>query len=55
MRCATSISPLEVGEVHCLVGENGSGKSTLIKIISGVEAPEPGGRILIEGRELRRT
>jgi len=29
---------LEVGEVHCLVGENGSGKSTLIKIISGVEA-----------------
>ncbi|MEJ8822171.1 sugar ABC transporter ATP-binding protein [Variovorax humicola] len=39
------------GEVHCLVGENGSGKSTLIKIISGVLAPEPGGRIVIEGRE----
>jgi simple sugar transport system ATP-binding protein len=42
---------LEVGEVHCLVGENGSGKSTLIKIISGVEAPEPGGRITISGKE----
>src|SRR6266436_7100278 len=42
---------LEVGEVHCLVGENGSGKSTLIKIISGVEAPEPGGRIAISGKE----
>jgi simple sugar transport system ATP-binding protein len=42
---------LEAGEVHCLVGENGSGKSTLIKIIAGVEAPEPGGRILIEGVE----
>ncbi|WP_369724766.1 sugar ABC transporter ATP-binding protein [Bradyrhizobium sp. LLZ17] len=42
---------LEVGEVHCLVGENGSGKSTLIKIISGVEAPEPGGRIVISGKE----
>ncbi|MEO7337650.1 MAG: sugar ABC transporter ATP-binding protein [Caldimonas sp.] len=39
------------GEVHCLVGENGSGKSTLIKIISGVLRPEPGGRIVIEGRE----
>lgn len=42
---------LEVGEVHCLVGENGSGKSTLIKIISGVEAAEPGGRIAISGKE----
>ena len=40
------------GEVHCLVGENGSGKSTLIKIISGVQAPESGGKILIDGEEL---
>ncbi len=42
---------LEAGQVHCLVGENGSGKSTLIKIVSGVLNPEPGGRIVIEGRE----
>jgi simple sugar transport system ATP-binding protein len=42
---------LEAGEVHCLVGENGSGKSTLIKIISGVQSPEAGGHIVIEGRE----
>jgi len=42
---------LEVGEVHCLVGENGSGKSTLIKIISGVEEPERGGWIAISGKE----
>jgi len=42
---------LPAGEVHCLVGENGSGKSTLIKIIAGVLRPEPGARIVIEGRE----
>ncbi len=42
---------LERGEIHCLVGENGSGKSTLIKIISGVVRPEPGSRIVIDGRE----
>src|ERR1700721_4115796 len=42
---------LEVGEVHCLVGEDGSGKSPLIKIISRGVRPEPGARIVIEGRE----
>ncbi len=45
---------LAVGEVHCLLGENGSGKSTLVKIISGVEQPEPGGEIAIEGRGVGR-
>ena len=40
---------LEAGEVHCLAGENGSGKLTLIKIISGVQPPDPGGRIVIDG------
>jgi ribose transport system ATP-binding protein len=33
------------GEVHALLGGNGSGKSTLIKILAGVHAGEPGGRI----------
>jgi len=43
---------VRAGEVHCLVGENGCGKSTLIKIVSGVHAPEPGGRIFFEGEEV---
>lgn len=41
---------LAKGEVHCLVGENGSGKSTMIKIISGVEQPEPGAAISMNGQ-----
>ena len=41
---------IERGEIHCLVGENGSGKSTLIKIISGVERPDDGAQIEIDGQ-----
>ncbi|KQR76540.1 D-ribose transporter ATP-binding protein [Burkholderia sp. Leaf177] len=40
------------GEVLALAGENGAGKSTLMKILTGIYAPDPGGKILIEGREI---
>ncbi len=44
------------GEIHCLAGTNGSGKSTLIKIISGVEKPDRGAEIYIDGKlSSRRT
>jgi len=48
---------IDVGEIHCLVGENGSGKSTLIKIIGGVLKPDRGeirisGNVFAPGRAL---
>jgi ribose transport system ATP-binding protein len=49
-RALTNVS-LEVdpGEVHAIVGQNGSGKSTMIKILAGYHAPDPGGRIYVQG------
>jgi len=47
---------INAGEAHCLAGINGSGKSTLIKILSGVETPDDGSEIYINGiRSLGRT
>jgi ribose transport system ATP-binding protein len=40
------------GEVVGLVGQNGSGKSTLVKVLAGVHAPEPGGRLFVSGEEV---
>lgn len=40
------------GEVHALVGENGAGKSTLIKVLTGVEMPDPGSYIEVEGEQV---
>ncbi|HBR02537.1 MAG TPA: sugar ABC transporter ATP-binding protein [Ruminiclostridium sp.] len=45
---------LRAGEVHALVGENGAGKSTMIKIIAGVEKPDEGGEIYINGSRATR-
>jgi ribose transport system ATP-binding protein len=40
---------LAPGELHGLVGQNGSGKSTLVKILTGIHAPDAGGRIEVDG------
>jgi peptide/nickel transport system ATP-binding protein len=40
---------LRDGETLGLVGESGSGKSTLAKTILGIEGPDPGGHISLEG------
>lgn len=43
---------VERGEIHALIGENGAGKSTLIKVLSGVNQPDRGAEIWIEGRQV---
>ncbi|WP_448608765.1 sugar ABC transporter ATP-binding protein [Geodermatophilus sp. URMC 60] len=43
---------VERGEVLALLGENGCGKSTLVKVMAGVYDPEPGARMLVDGREI---
>ena len=42
------------GECHALIGENGAGKSTLIKIISGVERPDPNCEIYYMGNRVSK-
>lgn len=40
---------LEAGSVTALVGPSGCGKSTLLRIIAGLEFPDPGGSVSIDG------
>ena len=41
------------GETLGLVGESGSGKSTLAKTLLGIHAPDEGGEITLDGRQVR--
>lgn len=40
------------GEIVGLLGENGSGKSTLVKVLAGVNVPEPGGELYLGGQQV---
>ncbi len=37
-----------------VIGSNGAGKTTLLNIIAGVFPPEPGGKIIINGKDITR-
>jgi len=46
---------LRAGQTLGLVGESGSGKTTLARILLGLTAPDPGGRVTLDGAELAAT
>ena len=43
---------VESGRTTVILGANGAGKTTLLKTIAGLVRPQPGGRILFEGRAI---
>jgi ribose transport system ATP-binding protein len=45
---------LELGQIHCIVGENGAGKSTLIKCLTGVYEPDDG-EVIIKGETTKKN
>src|SRR4051812_24103068 len=40
------------GETLVLLGPSGCGKTTMLRIIAGLELPDPGGRVLFDGRDM---
>lgn len=50
MRALRDVSvSLRRGETLGLVGESGSGKTTLARVLLGLTAPDPGGRVTLDG------
>lgn len=45
-------TPLQAGEITCVLGENGSGKSTLVAVLSGLRRHDEGD-LLLDGRPVR--
>ena len=46
---------VELGELVALLGPSGSGKTTLLRIIAGIEAADPGGKVLFDGVDVSDT
>jgi branched-chain amino acid transport system ATP-binding protein len=46
---------IERGEIVGILGPNGAGKTTLYNLLTGFIAPDPGGRVVFDGRDLIGT
>jgi len=52
----TALLPLDLeikaGETVVFLGPSGCGKTTTLRLIAGLEAPDPGGRVLFDGEDV---
>ncbi len=48
----TSSISVNAGEIMALLGPSGCGKTTLLRLLSGLEQPDPGGRILFGNQDV---
>src|ERR1700678_564397 len=46
---------VESGELVALLGPSGSGKTTLLRVIAGIEAADPGGKVLFDDIDVSTT
>ena len=53
-RCTTSRVDIAPSRTTAILGANGAGKSTLLKTVAGLVRPQPGGRILFDGRPIEQ-
>lgn len=55
---AVALHPLDLdiaaGETLVLLGPSGCGKTTLLRLIAGLEMPDPGGQVLFDGEDVTR-
>ena len=51
-----ALEPLDLeiagGETVVFLGPSGCGKTTTLRLVAGLEAPDPGGRVLFDGQEV---
>src|ERR1700728_4193780 len=46
---------VESGDLVALLGPSGSGKTTLLRVIAGIEAADPGGKVLFDDVDVSTT